>query len=296
MQILAKRGRTIATLLLVFFLLAPRASAAPDDELKAARDSFLAGEYDASIGKLTALLYPTSRLARRSSIAEAHLLLGVSFFETGQLAGARREFGEALFLDETLSLSTSLFTAQAVAFFDETKEELNKRAREAATTEKLARKQQALNKAVQNLLVIERYRYWVNFVPFGAGQFQNGQKGKGLAFFVGEAALGGTSVALWSYQVVRYGYRGKVPLGEVDTVNTIQVVQIGTGALFLALTAWGIVDSLTNYQYQVKREADPSILKDLKDALESEIDEDTSPTIIPSAGPDGAGVSLLWEF
>jgi tetratricopeptide (TPR) repeat protein len=286
--------RIILASLFLLCSLVEIAGASPKQELQEARESFLAGEYQGSIGKLTALLYPTSRLAMASSIAEAHLLLGVSLFETGERAGAVREFEEALFLDETLSLSTSLFTTEAVKFFDETKEELRRKAKDVEETERLARKEQALNKAVENLIVIEKYRYWVNFVPFGAGQFQNGQRGKGLAFFLGEAALGGTTVALWSYQVVKYGYRGTVPLDEVDTVNTIQVLQVGSGALFIALTAWGIYDSLTNYQYQIEREADPSIIKELKDALESETDN--TPTIVPTATPDGAGVSLQWEF
>jgi tetratricopeptide (TPR) repeat protein len=280
--------------LLVLGLLAPVATASPKQELESARQSFLAGEYKGSIAKLTALLYPTSRLAKASSIAEAHLMLGVSFFETGEREGALREFEEALFLDNNLSLSTGLFTTDAVKFFDEAKAEIVRKAKEAEESERLARKEQALNKAVENFVVLERYRYWVNFVPFGAGQFQNGQRGKGMAFFLGEAVLGGTTVGLWSYQLVKYGYRGTVPRDEVDTVNTIQVLQVGTGALFLALTAYGFYDSLINYQYQIERKADPALIKELKDALENETDN--TPTIIPTAGPDGAGVSLQWEF
>jgi tetratricopeptide (TPR) repeat protein len=274
--------------------LAQPSQATPTEELQAARESFLAGDYKAAIGKFTALLYPTSRLAKASSIAEAHLLLGVSFFETGEREGASREFEEALFLDESLSLDADLFSAEAVRFFDEKKAELKGKAEDSAEKERLARREQALNRALQNMVVLEKRRYWVNFMPFGAGQFQNGERNKGFAFFVGEAVLGGTSVGLWSYQVIKYGFRGKVPRDEVDTVNTLQVMQIGSGALFYALMAWGIVDSLSHYEHAVKREADPSLLKDLEDVLDNE--KDTTPTVIPNAGPDGAGVSLLWEF
>jgi tetratricopeptide (TPR) repeat protein len=274
--------------------LAQPSQATPTEELQAARESFLPGDYKAAIGKFTALLYPTSRLAKASSIAEAHLLLGVSFFETGEREGASREFEEALFLDESLSLDADLFSAEAVRFFDEKKAELKGKAEDSAEKERLARREQALNRALQNMVVLEKRRYWVNFMPFGAGQFQNGERNKGFAFFVGEAVLGGTSVGLWSYQVIKYGFRGKVPRDEVDTVNTLQVMQIGSGALFYALMAWGIVDSLSHYEHAVKREADPSLLKDLEDVLDNE--KDTTPTVIPNAGPDGAGVSLLWEF
>ena len=80
--------------------------------------------------------------------------------------------------------------------------------------------------------MLEKQRYWVNFVPFGAGQFQNGQKRKGFTFFAAETLTGGLSVGLWSYQVIKYGFRGKVPRDEVSTVNTLQVVQIGSGVVF----------------------------------------------------------------
>lgn len=292
MPLLMRIPGILCLALLLMAALARPSLASPAQELQEAREAFLAGEFEGAIGKFTALLYPTSRLATASSMAEAHLLLGVSFFETGKKDSAGREFEEALFLDDSLTLDANLFSAEAVQFFDDAKAELKRKADADAEMERLARKQQALNRAFQNLVVFEKRRYWVNFIPFGAGQFQNGQKRKGFAFFVGEAILGGTSVGLWSYQVIRYGFRGKVPLDEVDTVNTLQVAQIGTGALFYALMAWGIVDSLSHYEHTIKREADPSLLKELEDIFES----DATPTLLPTAGPEGAGVSLFWEF
>ena len=35
--------------------------------------------------------------------------------------------------------------------------------------------------------------YYVNLIPFGAGQFQNGQRCKGLAFAISEATTAGLS-------------------------------------------------------------------------------------------------------
>jgi len=43
--------------------------------------------------------------------------------------------------------------------------------------------------------VVVRHSRWVAMVPFGAGQFQNGQEGLGYAFLLAESALAATSIA-----------------------------------------------------------------------------------------------------
>jgi tetratricopeptide (TPR) repeat protein len=270
------------------------ANATPAEELEQARESFLSGDYEGAVGRFSALLYPKSRLAEASTIAQAHLLLGVCYFETKQLKSAETEFEEALFLDSLLRLDANIFSAEVIEFFNAKREELEKAATAAAEREQLTRKQQALDRAIKNLVVLEKQRYWVNFVPFGAGQFQNGQKRKGFTFFAAETLTGGVSVGLWSYQVIKYGFRGKVPRDEVSTVNTLQVVQIGSGVVFFGLLAWGIVDSLSNYEHAVTRQADPSLIKELEDIYD--IKPTTSMQLVPLITNDGGGMSAVWEF
>lgn len=270
------------------------ANATPAEELEQARESFLSGDYESAVGRFSALLYPKSRLAEASTIAQAHLLLGVCYFEIKQLKSAETEFEEALFLDSLLRLDANIFSPEAIEFFNAKREAIEKAAIAAAEREQLTRKQQALDRAIKNLVVLEKQRYWVNFVPFGAGQFQNGQKRKGFTFFAAETLTGGLSVGLWSYQVIKYGFRGKVPRDEVSTVNTLQVVQIGSGVVFFGLLAWGIVDSLSNYEHAVTRQAGPSLIKELEDIYD--IKPTTSMQLVPLITNDGGGMSAIWEF
>lgn len=270
------------------------ARATPTEELGRARESFLAGQYEQAIPQLTSLLYPTSRLADAALVAEAHLLLGVSYFETGQLESAEREFEEALFLDASITVDESLFSEESVRFFTKTQAEIERKRADAEDKARLARERDRLRRALENLVVLEKRRYYVNFIPFGAGQFQNGEKRKGALFFIGEAVTGGTSVALWSYQLIRYGSGGVVPGREVPTVRRIQVVQIASGAAFFGLMAWGIIDSLANYEHTIQRTADPSVLQDLD--LDDEAAPPSALRLTPSIGPDSAGLSLSWEF
>ncbi len=294
MQVLRTLLRASATAILLLVLGISSAQATPAEELAQANESFLARDFKVAIGRFSALLYPTSRLASASEIAEAHLLLGVCYFETDQRESAEREFEEALLLNNALRLDATLFSAEAVLFFETLRLKLEREAEAAAESARLTRKQQALDRALKNLVVLEKRRYWVNLMPFGLGQFQNDQTTKGIAFFTSQATMASASIGLWSYQVIKYGYRGTVPRDEVSTVNTLQTIQIGTGLAFFALWAWGVVDSLSNYEHAVTRQADPSILKELEDIY------DTGPTsslrVLPMLSEDTGGMSVHWEF
>jgi tetratricopeptide (TPR) repeat protein len=287
--------RVLAALALCLGL-AGSAFASPTEELREARTTFLAGEYDKAISQLTGLLYPKSRLADADALAEAHLLLGVSFFEMGKKESAVREFEEALFLDATMTLDTTNFSEESVRFFEKTKSEIERKAREAGEKQRRAQRAEKLAKVLDRQFIIEtKGSYVLNYVPFGAGQFQNGHRGKGAFFLISQASSAGLSLGLWSYQVIRYGYRGRVPRDEVDTVNTIQIVQITSGAMFVGLVLWGIADALSNYEYSVRREADPEFLENLRDLLDAS--PESSLRLTPMFAPGGgAGLNLSLEF
>src|SRR5262245_26917397 len=85
--------------------------------------------------------------------------------------------------------------------------------------------------------------YIVNFIPFGAGQAENGEPGKALAFAAAETATGAVSFATWSYLVGTYHDR-MVPAGDAGSVRTLQQVEIATGFAFFALVAWGAIDAV----------------------------------------------------
>jgi hypothetical protein len=287
--------RALTSLALALALCHGRAAqATPGQELEQARQEFRSARYADSIIVLSGLLYPQSRLADPAQLAEAHLLLGVAYFETGRLEPASRELESALFLDSTLTMDPNLFSPEAVKFFDKEKEELARKARDDAERARLAHEAQRLRQALANMVVLEKRRYFVNFIPFGAGQFQNGERGKGVFFFVSQAALGGASVSLYAYQVVKYGFRGRVPQDEVSGVRTIQTIQIATGAACLGLMAWGIIDSLSHYQHVVERELDPATKEEILKA--GERPGAARLELVPTLGPGYAGAALSWEF
>jgi hypothetical protein len=273
----------------VLRLVAP-AYAAPAEQLAEAREAVRLGRYDEAIPVLTTLLYPNAQLSVRADLVEAHVLLGVAHFEKGSRADARRELDEALFLDDSIALDPLLFSEEAIAFLEERKQIFRERARREEETHKLAEERARLRQILENMIVIERKPYYINFVPFGAGQFQNGHDGKGIFFFVSQSVLGGTSAGLWVWQVGKYGYNGTVPAEEVGTVRVVQQVQIAAGVACLGLMVTGIIDSLIHYESTTRRPADESLIP--ADLKPRERGKESSWKLAPT----GTGAVITWEF
>jgi hypothetical protein len=266
--------------------------AAPAEQLAEAREAVRLGRYDEAIPVLTTLLYPDAQISTRADLVEAHVLLGVSHFERGSRADARRELDEALLLDDSIVLDPLLFSEEAIAFFEERKQIFLERTRREEETHKLAEERARLRQILENMIVIERKPYFINFVPFGAGQFQNGHDGKGIFFFVSQTVLGGTSAGLWVWQVGKYGYNGTVPADEVGNVRVVQQVQIAAGVACLGLMVAGIIDSLIHYESTTRRPADESLIPaDLKPRTRG---DESAWKLGPA--PIGAGAVITWEF
>ncbi len=286
--------------LLIFFgyLLAnSTVSAAPADELVNARQHFRAGNFAAALPTLNFLLYPTPRLANSNDLIEAHTLLGACSFETSDRVTATREFEQAIFLSNEVTLDPLLFSSETIRHFEQTKAALAARNLRDAETRALAEERERLRKYRESLIVYEVRSYYVNFVPFGAGQFQNRQVGKGIFFAGTQLATGGTSLGIWLYLVGKYGYGGRVPPEDASFARRLQQIEIGTGAAFLGLMAWGVVDSLVKYQPRVQVSSDDTLMppappapgKARNNTATTNLEYHVSPAVL-----DGGGGLSLW--
>lgn len=273
---------------------AQRASAGPSDDLERARAAFQRGDYATAIPLLSYLLYPAARLSERAELAEAHLLLGVAHFESGSRDDARTEFDRALTQDQELRLDPMLFSSEAVKFFEERQEQFKKKAEIDAEIRRLAEQRDALRRA----FVIEKRPYYINFVPFGAGQFQNNQNAKGLFFSVAQGLTGATSLAIFGYHAIKYDFNGKVPRDQAAGVRRMQQVQVAAGLTCLGLMAWGIIDSLMNYEPTTQLTADEILSpRERSPRRRKPRDGPTSFRLLPDLPPGGgAGLSLTFDF
>jgi hypothetical protein len=289
-----------ALLIALIVAIAAPAEASPSQDLERARQAFREHDYDSARKLATFLLYPDEKLALASDLVEAHVILGASDFETGHRAEAKIEFEKALQIQPEKTLTDMLFSEGAIRLFDETKLDLQARAARDAELHRIADERERIRKYRESLVVVERRSFGVNFVPFGAGQFQNKQPVRGILFAAGEGITAGISAGIFFYLAGKYGFNATVPPLETPGARQLQQVEIGAGIAFYALYAWGVVDALLHYKPRVQIEGDDSLLPPPPDVPETRKPKPKTSLldrlhVTPMVSSTGAGIGLRWE-
>ena len=179
------------------------ALAAPP-ELKRAKDRFDFGAYADAAGSLRKMLASSPELTDPEAI-EAYRMLGIAEYQLGDRLAARSAFVNLLSVEPDFALDAFLVPPPIVEFFDLVKKEnepalapLRERRRELAQQRRLADEarrrlladEQARTGAPGKIVRLEERVYLFNWMPLGAGQFQNGERAKGTAIAAGQLVLG----------------------------------------------------------------------------------------------------------
>lgn len=105
----------------------------------------------------------------------------------------------------------------------------------------------------------EQVRFWVNLLPFGAGQFQNREYIKGAT--VASLEVLSLSVNIWSYLLRKsLEENGKYPEEKSAYARKLQNIQLISGGIFIAGYIFGVVDGGINFGK--RKEIRLSILQD----------------------------------
>ncbi len=246
---------------LALLLVSTTAVAGPTEDLNKARDAYRLKDCATVIKSTEPLIYPRSQLANSYDIVEARLLLGLCYYDGNRREDARQEFEALLALQPDKTLDSLIYSADAIRFFDDVRADVEARAKRDAELRAREDESRRIAEALKNARTFKRSSYAVNFVPFGAGQFQNGHNGKGLALAASQIVTGGVSAGIFLYLGFKYGLVAKVPVEDGLFVRRMQQVEIGTGLVFLGLYAVGVVDALLNYKATVQIEADDAVLE-----------------------------------
>src|SRR6188508_2842861 len=162
------------------------ASPAAREAFDRGRTAFGRAEYQRAIEILRPLLYPEVMLDSEGEIVQAHRMLGVAYLFENKPDEARREFEKLLRLRPDYRFDPLLDPQRVVDFFNgvlkEEKEMIDSMNQRRLQREKEAsakRDREAARLRLPPAVVrYERHSFAVNFVPFGAGQFQNGHRRK----------------------------------------------------------------------------------------------------------------------
>jgi len=255
-----------------------------DPEIARIRTEFEYGNY------ANALKQASERIDRgnlsQSDVMELHKYAGLAGFYLHQKPAAERHLWALLQLDPDYRLDPFLVPPPAMAYFEELRkdhaseleairEERRRRAerlkeaeeRERARLESEQQRRRLEELARQASISSARPQsFVVNLLPFGAGQFQQGRTGAGIAFAATEGAFALTSIgAFLAYNSLLQDrtitlderltpngtytltVRG-IPADREHRANVLSAVKYASGGAFFVTYAIGVVDAILHHR------------------------------------------------
>lgn len=278
---------------------APRSPGDPvvDRAYKAAEQAYSRGQYKRVIQLLRPLVVPKTLINSKPQLLSAYKLLAISYVFEKDIPAAESSFGAILAEDPKFDLDPAVDPGAAVRVFRAYKQrnaamlrkieqaQVEARKREIAEQKRREEELRQLRElAKRGSTVIERREvrrsYVLNFIPFGAGQFQNGHKIKGWLLLVSQAALVATSIG--AHLGYRLAYPRPVDLEDESVPKALQTTQIASAGLFAALAIYGVVDALIYYK--------PVSITEQRRTRKLGL------SIAPSLGPGSAGMGVSVTF
>jgi hypothetical protein len=253
-----RRAPTAAAFVLALIVpLGARGEASPGGPLatlQQIRTTFLAGEYGEVVDLAGQLLETDPSMLVRT---EALQYFGASLELLGRTEEAEEQFEVLLTLQPLFHMNQADFPTEVVSLFESVRlrvqdrldqiEGQRRRARDAERRERerrLLEQQQRLVEAARPRYLVRETRerhLVVAFLPFGAGQFQNGDRGRGWAFLGAQAGLTVASMLVWLLGTVA------TPTADDDFLG-FQIASYSTYATLGVAVVWGIIDALAGYR------------------------------------------------
>jgi hypothetical protein len=262
-------------------LAAPPAANSPTAQFARGNIAFQRAEYGRAIELIRPLLYPELKLNSEGEMVQAHRMLGVAHLFMHQNDLAADEFRKLLQLRPDFRMDALIDPPMVVDFFNgvlgEQEAEIAELDIKRREAEARAKKRRADGAACPPPAILERRTIRnsraVSFLPFGAGQFQNGHSRKGWSFFAAETALGAISLGALATNFALYGVRptlkceasgdrgnamgsegcspGYKPGPDRSRSELLLKVQLISGTLFFATAIWGVTDAILNFEPEV---------------------------------------------
>jgi hypothetical protein len=212
-------------------------------------------------------------------------MLGLSEYQLGDQASARTAFVHLLSVDPDYTLDPFLVPPPIVDFFDKVKRDsepelapLRERKRALREEQRLAEEarrrllaeEQARNGPPTKVVRVQERIYALNWMPFGVGQFQNGEKNKGIAIAAGELVLALVNITAIVAHSQIADDRSRMctssqpgctspPYTDADRtlLGQLSTVKYASAGLFWALYGYGVWDAHLHFVPIIETEIRP---------------------------------------
>lgn len=201
------------------------------ENLVSAADALRRADYDeaaALAGQVAAMLDDIDKIDR----AEAWRIYGLSLFFLERNAEAEQAFLQYLLLSaregQRAELDSTQVPPEAIVFFNDVKN----------------RHEAEIDAAFPK--PTKKKRWWFNALPM-AGQFQNGHTTKAWLVGIGFVAFGATNVVTYAMLNSRCDASDDTCEGGAASARTLKTVNYASGALWLGVTAYYVIDGFIYY-------------------------------------------------
>jgi hypothetical protein len=239
-------------------------------EFQAARDAYEAGDYARVVelleplaggevpGEVVVISDPILMRESRKYLGAAYVLTGDTRRGRAQLEALLRAEGEDF---ERYRLDPAAFPSAVHRVFDQVRSELVAEAAAAEAVRERDRQQRAQERRDAMLTLVQMAQEptvevqndpLLAWVPFGAGQFQNGNDGLGLFFAIGEGISLAGNVALaatWLPLYTQYeaSLRFEAPEVSQSLLVGLWATNLVLGIVFVVLAVAGIIEAHVDF-------------------------------------------------
>jgi tetratricopeptide (TPR) repeat protein len=240
--------------------------------MERARIYYESAKYAACVEAFSRLLDRPDALSAKERPA-ARTYLAACLIASGKVEEARQQFRQAILEDRQLEPPDPVVFPQAVidvflqvrstlmdALRRQQDEDLRRSQLEAAAQRERAQRERQRVAELQRLAALEtvvrKNERWMAWVPFGLGQFHNGDQTLGWLFLSTEMALTITAITATSIELGLHSQAqgGRAPLDSSDLTNKVRVAhQVGTVSwlALIGVAAAGIIEANVSYRSEL---------------------------------------------
>ncbi len=247
----------------------------PTERFELAKNAFYYQDYARSVKLLEPLLLPQPTLPSATDVRQAREMLGASYWFKKNKAGFKQQFTLLLQDEPRFELDAFYYPPEMVADFQELKGQLVELGIIKLPTEELKKQKEVI--VIEK--TVEKRSFLPTIIPFGVGQFANGQDAKGYGFLSASAVLLATNIGSWLYM-----YSAQATGTSRDAAV---YTMYGSLVALVGVMVWGITDAVVNFSPETVFE---------EKRMEKR-DDSASMLPIPAPGQAGMpGIGFTWTF